>query len=86
MADPIDQVEHLCSRLVRIDTTNYGAGQSAGERDAAELVATALAAAGIGAKLLERTPRRSNVVARVTGQDPTLPALLVQGQIGRAHV
>ncbi|ALG10191.1 M20/M25/M40 family metallo-hydrolase [Kibdelosporangium phytohabitans] len=77
----MDDVAELCSRLIRVDTTNHGGGQSAGERDAAELVADTLAAAGIGSKLLERTPRRSNVVARITGHDPTLPALIVQGHL-----
>nr|WP_042179278.1 M20/M25/M40 family metallo-hydrolase [Kibdelosporangium sp. MJ126-NF4]CEL13727.1 FIG016551: Putative peptidase [Kibdelosporangium sp. MJ126-NF4]CTQ99414.1 FIG016551: Putative peptidase [Kibdelosporangium sp. MJ126-NF4] len=74
-------VAQLCSQLIRIDTTNYGGGESAGERDAAELVADILASAGIGSKLLERTPRRSNVIARLTGRDSTLPALLVQGHL-----
>lgn len=77
----MDDVEELCSRLVRLDTTNYGAGESAGEREAAELVATVLSNAGIEPAILERTPRRSNVIARVPGADPTLPPLLVQGHL-----
>jgi acetylornithine deacetylase/succinyl-diaminopimelate desuccinylase-like protein len=77
----MDDVEELCSRLIRIDTTNYGGGQSAGEREAAELVATALSGAEIESKVLERTARRSNVVARVTGTDSSLPPLLVQGHL-----
>jgi acetylornithine deacetylase/succinyl-diaminopimelate desuccinylase-like protein len=77
----MDSVEELCSRLVRIDTTNYGGGESAGEREAAELVAATLSAADIDTKVLEREPRRSNVVARVPGTDPSLPALLVQGHL-----
>ncbi|GAB3889103.1 hypothetical protein GCM10029964_057950 [Kibdelosporangium lantanae] len=76
----MDSVEELCSRLVRIDTTNYG-HDSAGEREAAELVAATLSAADVDAKVLERAPRRSNVVARVPGTDPGLPALLVQGHL-----
>lgn len=77
----MDDVEALCSRLIRLDTTNHGGGESAGERDAAELVATVLSAAGIESKILEREARRSNVIARVPGTDPTLPALLVQGHL-----
>jgi acetylornithine deacetylase/succinyl-diaminopimelate desuccinylase-like protein len=77
----MDSVEEICSRLVRIDTTNYGGGESAGEREAAELVATALSAAGVDPKVLERTARRSNVVARVAGTDSGLPPLLVQGHL-----
>jgi acetylornithine deacetylase/succinyl-diaminopimelate desuccinylase-like protein len=77
----MDDVEELCSRLIRVDTTNYGGGESAGEREAGELVATVLSAAGIESKVLERTPRRSNVVARVPGVDSSLPPLLVQGHL-----
>lgn len=77
----MDDVEELCSRLIRLDTTNYGGGESAGERDAAELVATVLSAAGIESKILERDTRRSNVIARVSGTDTTLPPLLVQGHL-----
>jgi hypothetical protein len=77
----MDDVEELCSRLIRVDTTNYGGGESAGEREAGELVATVLSAAGIESKVLERTPRRSNVVARVPGADSSLPPLLVQGHL-----
>jgi acetylornithine deacetylase/succinyl-diaminopimelate desuccinylase-like protein len=77
----MDSVEELCSRLVRLDTTNYGGGRSAGEREAAELVESVLASAGIESKVLERSARRSNVVARVTGSDPGLPPLLVQGHL-----
>ncbi|ONI79729.1 hypothetical protein ALI144C_23535 [Actinosynnema sp. ALI-1.44] len=77
----MDDVAHLCSRLIRIDTTNHGGGHSAGEREAAELVAAELATAGIESKLLERATRRSNVVARIPGTHPSLPALLVQGHL-----
>ena len=77
----MDDVEELCSRLIRMDTTNYGGGESAGEREAGELVATVLSGAGIESKILERHPRRSNVIARVPGIDSSLPALLVQGHL-----
>src|SRR5690348_703572 len=74
-------VAELCSRLIRFDTTNRGGGSSAGERPAAELVASVLASAGIESKILERAQRRSNVVARVSGVDSSLPPLLVQGHL-----
>lgn len=77
----MDDVAELCSHLIRIDTTNHGNGHSAGEREAAELVATTLADAHIESKVLERTTRRGNVIARIPGHDPTLPALLVQGHL-----
>jgi acetylornithine deacetylase/succinyl-diaminopimelate desuccinylase-like protein len=85
MAEPVDATaEHaarLCSALIRFDTTNYGGGDSAGERAAAEFVAEHLAAAGADPMLLERTPGRGNVVGRITGTDSTLPAVLVQAHL-----
>ncbi|TCO60915.1 M20/M25/M40 family metallo-hydrolase [Actinocrispum wychmicini] len=75
------EVAELCSQLIRFDTTNHGNGDCAGERPAAELVASVLAEAGIGVKVLERAERRSNVVARVSGVDSSLPPLLVQGHL-----
>ncbi|WP_027943554.1 M20/M25/M40 family metallo-hydrolase [Amycolatopsis taiwanensis] len=71
----------LCAELIRFDTTNRGNGESAGEREAAEFVAGVLAEAGVEAKILESAPRRANVLARIPGRDPSLPALLVQGHL-----
>jgi acetylornithine deacetylase/succinyl-diaminopimelate desuccinylase-like protein len=79
MADR-DVVE-LCAALLRFDTTNRGHGDSTGERAAAEFVATVLSEAGVEAKILESAPQRANVLARIAGQDPALPALLVQGHL-----
>jgi acetylornithine deacetylase/succinyl-diaminopimelate desuccinylase-like protein len=74
-------VEELCADLIRFDTTNLGGGESKGERDAAEYVAERLTDAGLTPALLERSAGRSNVVARVPGADPSLPALLVQAHL-----
>ncbi|HEX5121472.1 MAG TPA: M20/M25/M40 family metallo-hydrolase [Pseudonocardiaceae bacterium] len=76
-----EDVAQLCSRLVRFDTTNQGAGDAEGERAAAEYVAELLDDAGAAPVLLERTPGRSNVVGRVAGSDPSLPAVLVQAHL-----
>jgi acetylornithine deacetylase/succinyl-diaminopimelate desuccinylase-like protein len=78
MAEP---VEELCAQLIRFDTTNLGDGDSAGEREAAEFVAAQLSTAGVAPTLLERAPRRSNVLARVTGSDPSLAPLLVHAHL-----
>jgi acetylornithine deacetylase/succinyl-diaminopimelate desuccinylase-like protein len=75
-----DEVVQLASDLIRIDTTNSGGGQ-AHERPAAEYVAAALAEAGLDPVVLERTPGRGNVVARLAGADPGRPALLVHGHL-----
>ncbi|MFC5719285.1 M20/M25/M40 family metallo-hydrolase [Streptomyces gamaensis] len=89
MADPLqgrvderalDEVVRFTSDLIRIDTTNYGDGECR-ERPAAEYVAELLADAGVEPTLLERTPGRTNVVARIPGTDPAAPALLVHGHL-----
>jgi acetylornithine deacetylase/succinyl-diaminopimelate desuccinylase-like protein len=75
-----DEAVRLASELIRIDTTNRGGGD-ARERPAAEYVAAALAEAGLDPVLLERTPGRANVVARIEGVDPARPALLLHGHL-----
>ena len=82
VVDPADEVVDLCRELIRIDTTNTGdADTTVGERAAAEWVAERLAEAGLTAELRESVPGRTSVVARVTGTDPTRPALLVHGHL-----
>ncbi|MEV8419087.1 M20/M25/M40 family metallo-hydrolase, partial [Streptomyces niveus] len=76
----LDEVVSFTSDLIRIDTTNRGGGDCR-ERPAAEYVAERLAAAGLEPTLLERTPGRTNVVARIAGTDPTADALLVHGHL-----
>ncbi|MFF4754433.1 M20/M25/M40 family metallo-hydrolase [Streptomyces sp. NPDC002514] len=82
MADrrALDEVVRFTSDLIRIDTTNRGGGDCR-ERPAAEYAAEQLAGAGLAPALLERTPGRTNVVARVAGTDPSAPALLVHGHL-----
>ncbi|MFD3734211.1 M20/M25/M40 family metallo-hydrolase [Streptomyces sp. NPDC058632] len=82
MADEraLDEVVTFTSELIRIDTTNRGGGDCQ-ERPAAEYAAERLAGAGLEPVLLERTPGRTNVVARLTGTDPTADALLVHGHL-----
>ncbi len=79
-AQALDEVVRFTSELIRIDTSNYGGG-SCTERPAAEYAAERLADAGLKPTLLERTPGRTNVVARIPGSDPTADALLVHGHL-----
>ncbi|ORT58372.1 M20/M25/M40 family metallo-hydrolase [Streptomyces sp. CB03238] len=76
----LDEVVTFTSELIRIDTTNHGSGDCR-ERPAAEYVAERLADAGLEPALLERTPGRTNVVARIEGTDPSADALLVHGHL-----
>lgn len=82
MADEraLDEVVRFTSELIRIDTTNRGGGDCR-ERPAAEYTAERLAGAGLEPTLVERTPGRTNVVARVEGTDPSAPALLLHGHL-----
>ncbi|MFP3987002.1 M20/M25/M40 family metallo-hydrolase [Streptomyces sp. E11-3] len=82
MADgqALEEVVRFTSDLIRIDTTNRGGGDCR-ERPAAEYAAEQLAGAGLTPTLLERTPGRTNVVARIEGTDPSADALLVHGHL-----
>ncbi|HEY2307787.1 MAG TPA: M20/M25/M40 family metallo-hydrolase [Streptosporangiaceae bacterium] len=76
-----DEVATLCSDLIRIDTSNRGDHSGPGERKAAEHVAALLAEAGLDAKIYESHPGRASVAARVSGTDPSRPALLIHGHL-----
>ncbi|MFI9599726.1 M20/M25/M40 family metallo-hydrolase [Streptomyces sp. NPDC052043] len=79
-AQALDEVVGFTSDLIRIDTTNRGGGDCR-ERPASEYAAERLAGAGLEPVLLERTPGRTNVVARIEGTDPSADALLVHGHL-----
>ena len=76
-----DEVVDICRDLIRIDTSNPGDHSGPGERLAAEHVAGLLAEVGLEPVLLESHPKRTSVVARISGQDKTRPALLVHGHL-----
>jgi len=76
-----DEVAELASDLIRIDTTNRGDHSGPGERAAAEHVAALLAEAGLEPVVLESHPGRASVVARIEGEDPSRPALLIHGHL-----
>ncbi|MFC4223262.1 M20/M25/M40 family metallo-hydrolase [Lysinibacter cavernae] len=67
----------LCAQLIRFDTSNFGEGKSAGERDIAEYIFSLLAEAGYEPHLLGPTEERASVVVRVEGEHPELPGILV---------
>jgi acetylornithine deacetylase/succinyl-diaminopimelate desuccinylase-like protein len=76
-----DEVAALCSDLIRIDTSNYGDHSGPGERHAAEHVAALLAEVGLEPTILESHPGRASVVTRISGEDPSRPALLMHGHL-----
>ncbi|NJP67465.1 M20/M25/M40 family metallo-hydrolase [Streptomyces spiramenti] len=73
------EVVELCRDLIRIDTSNYGDDSGPGERKAAEYVAEQLAEVGLEPKIFESRPGRASTVARIEGEDPSRPALLIHG-------
>jgi len=75
------EVADLCVELIRVDSSNYGDGSGPGERAAAEVVMARLAEVGIEPAYVESAPGRGNVVTRIEGTDPSLPALLVHGHL-----
>ncbi|MFF4212363.1 M20/M25/M40 family metallo-hydrolase [Streptomyces sp. NPDC001796] len=74
-----DEVVDLCRELIQIDTSNYGDHSGPGERRAAEYVAEKLAEVGLEPKIFESHPGRASTVARIEGEDPSRPALLIHG-------
>ncbi len=79
--DDLPEVVRIARDLIRIDTTNWGEGRSAGEREAAEYVGAYLEALGLQTEYFEPIHRRTNVMARVPGRDPEKPALVLHGHL-----
>jgi acetylornithine deacetylase/succinyl-diaminopimelate desuccinylase-like protein len=85
--DTANDVVQICQDLIRIDTTNTGdTTTSAGERVAAEYVATRLADVGLEPVIRESERGRTSVVARFPGVAPPVgqpprEALLLHGHL-----
>jgi acetylornithine deacetylase/succinyl-diaminopimelate desuccinylase-like protein len=75
-----DEVVDICRDLLRIESVNSGGGHG-DERAAAEYVAAKLAEAGLEPVVLESEARRTSVVTRIEGADPSRPALLIHGHL-----
>ncbi|GGD79157.1 M20/M25/M40 family metallo-hydrolase [Microbacterium murale] len=77
----LPEVVRVARDLIRIDTSNFGGGRAEGEREAAEYVGAYLESLGLTPEYYEPIPRRTNVMARVSGRDPSKPALVVHGHL-----
>jgi acetylornithine deacetylase/succinyl-diaminopimelate desuccinylase-like protein len=77
-----DEVDGLCSEMIRIDTTNYGDGVG-DERLAAEYVAAKLGDVGVRCEIVapDGHTKRPSVLARIEGWDRSAPALLIHGHL-----
>jgi acetylornithine deacetylase/succinyl-diaminopimelate desuccinylase-like protein len=76
-----EEVVAICRDLIRIDTTNPGDHSGPGERKAAEYVAGLLSEVGLSPAVIESHQKRTSLVARVEGADPSRPALLIHGHL-----
>jgi acetylornithine deacetylase/succinyl-diaminopimelate desuccinylase-like protein len=74
-----EDTARIAQDLIRLDTTNYGAGRSNGETIAAEYLGDLLEKLGLKTTYVDAAEHRTSVIARVAGSDPSLPALVVHG-------
>jgi acetylornithine deacetylase/succinyl-diaminopimelate desuccinylase-like protein len=81
MDGALEDTARIARDLIRFDTTNWGSGRATGETEAAEYVEAELRALGLEPGLYDAAPRRTSVVARVEGADPSRPALVVHGHL-----
>ena len=77
----LPEVVRVARDLIRFDTTNWGGGRAAGEREAAGYVADYLRALGLEPEIYEPIDRRTNVMVRLPGADPERPALVLHGHL-----
>jgi acetylornithine deacetylase/succinyl-diaminopimelate desuccinylase-like protein len=75
----LEETARIAQDLIRMDTSNFGAGRSNGETEAAEYLGALLEKLGLATTYVDAAPRRTSVFARVKGSDPSLPALVVHG-------
>jgi acetylornithine deacetylase/succinyl-diaminopimelate desuccinylase-like protein len=78
---PEDEVVRICQELIRFDTTNFGDNQGPGERKAAEYTAALIEEVGLETTVFESAPGRTNVVARMAGEDSSQGALILHGHL-----
>lgn len=77
----LSETARIARDLIRFDTSNRGGGDADAERPAAEYVADFLRGLGLEPGIYESDPGRASVVARVSGEDPDLPALVLHGHL-----
>ena len=77
----LDATARIARDLIRFDTSNYGAGTSNGEAEAAEYVAAKLEEMGLTPQVFESEPGRASVLARIPGRDSSKPGLVVHGHL-----
>lgn len=77
----LSETVQIARDLIRIDTQNWGEGKANPERPAAEYVADYLTTLGVKSKMYESAPGRTTLIARIAGNRPELPALVLHGHL-----
>lgn len=77
----LSETVRIARDLIRIDTSNHGGGDANPEAPAAEYVSEFLRNLDLTPVTIESLPGRTSVIARVTGHDRTLPALVLHGHL-----
>lgn len=77
----LSETARIARDLIRMDTSNRGGGDANSETEAAEYVAAFLRTLHLDPVLIDSVPGRTSVIARVTGQDSSLPALVLHGHL-----
>ena len=75
----LESTAAIARDLIRLDTTNFGEGNSKGETEAAEYLGAHLERLGLTTTYVDAAPGRTSVVARVPGADASKPALVLHG-------
>ena len=76
-----DEVVGICRDLIRIDTSNPATTRAPASVRPPSTSPRRLSEVGLEPTVLESHPKRTSVVARLEGEDPSRPALLVHGHL-----
>lgn len=77
----LSETVRIARDLIRMDTSNRGGGDANPEAAAAAYVSEYLRSLGLQPQTFESAPGRASVIARVSGADPSLPALVLHGHL-----
>jgi acetylornithine deacetylase/succinyl-diaminopimelate desuccinylase-like protein len=77
-----DEAVQLCSELIKVDTTN----PPGNEWRAAEILSSYLDGCGVATEIVESSPGRSTVIARLEGQDRSAPHGLLLSHLDTSPV
>lgn len=73
-------VIEICQELIKIPSVNYGDGRG-DEAEVADYVKRKLNEVGISADIYESAPKRSNVIAKISGSEPQSAGLVMHGHL-----